>query len=519
MVGKMIRLEEGTVDEGLAWPGRRGLPPLLPNTPALPPELIPAAIRSWLVDVAERAQVPLEFVAVPAIVGLGSLIGRKVGIRPKSRDDWTVVPNLWGVIVGRPSTMKSPAIAEAIKPILRLAHEAEEAFKTDKAESEAAAQVLKLRIDTLQGDLKKSLKDGNDISAQQSALAALNAQLDEAAAHERRYVVNDSTVEKIGELLNQNPNGLLLARDELSGWLRALDKSGREGDREFYLEAWNGNGRFTYDRIGRGTLHIDALTLSILGTIQPGKLSKYVSGALQYGGGDDGLLQRFQLVVWSDTSAEWKNEDRWPDQQAKDRAFAVFRALDTFDAGSVGACQQDEEIPTLHFAPDAQELFDAWRLKLETRLRSPEMAGAPAFESHLAKYRSLMPSLALIFHLIEVTDGAGSVVSLDAARLAATWCEFLEAHARRIYAPELQTAVHAAHALAEHIKSGHIESGNAVRDIYRSQWSELATVDAVHAGLDELARANWVRIETRQTGNGRPTEVVVLHPELAQRAA
>ena len=37
-----------------------------------------------------------------------------------------------------------------------------------------------------------------------------------AAPAEKRYLVNDTTVEKLGELLNHNPNGLLLFRDELS---------------------------------------------------------------------------------------------------------------------------------------------------------------------------------------------------------------------------------------------------------------------------------------------------------------
>ncbi len=67
--------------------------------------------------------------------------------------------------------------------------------------------------------------------------------------------MHDTTVEKLGELLNQNPRGLLLMRDELSGLLRTLDKPGREGDREFFLEGWNGTGSYTYDRISRGTTH------------------------------------------------------------------------------------------------------------------------------------------------------------------------------------------------------------------------------------------------------------------------
>lgn len=38
-----------------------------------------------------------------------------------------------------------------------------------------------------------------------------------------RIVVNDTTVEKLGELLNENPRGLLLIRDELPGFLARLE--------------------------------------------------------------------------------------------------------------------------------------------------------------------------------------------------------------------------------------------------------------------------------------------------------
>ena len=63
----------------------------------------------------------------------------------------------------------------------------------------------------------------------------------------RRYEVNDSTIEKLGELLAQNPNGLLLVRDELSGFLRSLDDENKAGDRQAYLEMWDGKGELTYE--------------------------------------------------------------------------------------------------------------------------------------------------------------------------------------------------------------------------------------------------------------------------------
>ena len=113
---------------------------------------------------------------------------------------------------------------------------------------------------------------------------------------ERRYVVNDSTVEKLGELLNENPNGVLLFRDELSGWLRTMDREGHENDRAFFCESWNGTGSYVYDRIGRGTVYIPAACLSLLGGIQPGPLQGYLQEVFGRGATDNGLIQRFQLM-------------------------------------------------------------------------------------------------------------------------------------------------------------------------------------------------------------------------------
>lgn len=112
----------------------------------------------------------------------------------------------------------------------------------------------------------------------------------------QRYKVNDPTVEKFGELLNENPNGLLVIRDEITALLKHLDKAEHSADRAFYLEAWNGNQSFTYDRIGRGTVDITALTLSVIGGIQPAVIKPYITNATNGGSSDDGLLQRFQLL-------------------------------------------------------------------------------------------------------------------------------------------------------------------------------------------------------------------------------
>jgi hypothetical protein len=392
------------------WPAPQQIPSGLPPVPAFDGRLLPGALAPWVADIAERAQCPPDFVAVGALVAAAAVIGRQVAIRPKRADDWTVIPNLWGLAIGRPGLMKSAALAEALKPLQSLISDARIAYERERVAHRFRRAAHRAREQALTRRLRQAFEQDEPTAELRYAFEVPEA----PAPGERRYVVNDATVEKLGELLNQNPNGLLLFRDELSGFLRLMDRPGHENDRAFYCEAWNGSGAYVYDRLGRGTLRIEAACVSLLGGIQPGPLYAYLHETFA-GGGDDGLIQRFQLAVCPDPPPRWRNVDRWPDADARTRAFALYRQLATLDLAAIDAEElTPAERPFLRFAPDAQALFDAWRAALEAKLRSDD--DHPVVISHLAKYRSLMPSLALIVHLIDGLDrGTRGPVSRAAA--------------------------------------------------------------------------------------------------------
>src|SRR5712671_5044743 len=383
------------------WPEPRPVPQGRPPVPPFSLALLPAALAPWVADIGDRIQCPPDFVAVGAMVAAAAVIGRQIAIRPKRQDDWAVVPTLWGVAVGAPGSLKSPALAEALRPLRRLITDAQARDEEHRLAQRIRVAEQKAR----RHDLARRLRGA---VANQEPPEALQEPVEPARRDpppvELRYLVNDTTVEKLGELLNQNPNGLLLFRDELSGFLRLMARPGHENDRGFYCEAWNGTGAHTYDRLGRGTLRIEAACVSVLGGIQPGPLAAYLHETFA-GGGDDGLLPRFQLAVFPDPPPRWRNIDRWPDAEARARAFAIYRQLATLDLAALGAEElTPAERPFLRFAPEAQGRFDAWRGALEATLRRED--DHPVLLSHLAKYRSLMPSLALIVHLIDAVDRA-----------------------------------------------------------------------------------------------------------------
>ncbi|MRR56377.1 MAG: DUF3987 domain-containing protein [Deltaproteobacteria bacterium] len=497
---------------GDEWPEPLPLPEGLPPVKLLEPEMLPVPFRAWLMDIADRMQTPPDFSAAAAIVALGSVIGRGCGIYPKRHDDWLVVPNLWGAVVGRPSMMKTPAVSEGQRPLVRLETEAREEYQGTAKAFELDAEIMKITKAAHAEELKRALKKG-DTGAVEAARGKL-ATLESNAPNRRRFQTQDGTTEKIGELLIENPRGALVNRDELIGWFRSLDKDGREGDRSFYLEAWNGNRSFTYDRIGRGTLDIPALCVSVFGAMTPGPLSTYVYQANRGGIGDDGLLQRFQVFVWPDAPTEWKNVDRFPDTKQKNRAWEIFKKL----SGDIPGAQQTEgaDIPALRFSPGGQDVFNNWRHELETRLNGNHGL-PPSLESHLTKYRKLMPSLALIFHLAAVADGLtpGPVTEVSAV-LAAAWCQYLESHAMRIYGAATMPGMEAARELVRHIRRGAIKTGATVREIWRHQWARLTTPEEVRAGLEVLEQYDWLSLEKTapKEKGGRPSEIVRLNPRI-----
>jgi len=503
-----IQKEQGPITR--PWPTPLPLPDGLHPVKPLEPEMLPVSLRGWMMDISDRMQIPPDFSAAAAVVALGSVIGRGCGIYPKRRDDWLVIPNLYGAVVGRPSLMKTPAVSEAQRHLVRLETESREEYQAAAKDFEIDQEIVKITRAAHAEELKRAVKKGDDeaIEAAREKLATLGS--DEPTR--RRFQTQDGTTEKLGELLIENPRGLLINRDELIGWFRALDRDGREGDRAFYLEAWNGTRAFTYDRIGRGTLDIPALCISVFGAMTPGPLSTYVYQANRGGVGDDGLLQRFQVFVWPDAPSQWKNVDRFPDTTEKNRAWEIFKAL----SGEIpGAVKEDEaDIPALRFSPGGQDVFDTWRHDLETRLRG-DHGLPPSLESHLTKYRKLMPSLALIFHLAAVADGSTpGPVSEVSAVLAAAWCQYLESHAMRIYGAATMPGMESAREIVKHIRRGAIKTGATVREIWRHQWTRLTTPEEVKAALEVLIEYDWLVVDkTSPTGKGgRPSEIIRLNP-------
>ncbi|EJF87273.1 hypothetical protein MCY_00397 [Bartonella rattimassiliensis 15908] len=313
---------------------------------------MPLTLSHYVYDIADCQQSPLDFVVVAALYVLVTVIGNGVHIAPKQHDDWIVVPNLWGALIGQSSTFKTPAMKAALAPISCLQKEWYKDWLKQKEKQEIEEKLETLDKREKERQANKAIRKGEC----EIARALLYETLSKDKAHDddvSRFIVNDVTVEKFGELLKENPRGLLMVRDELAGFLANLERKEYQTDRSFYLTAFNGDDQFTYDRIERGTIFIPHVTLSMIGGIQPSRIIPLIQ-AIQRGINDDGLLQRFQMIIWPDDNKEWQVIDRPPNQEAWQKYEGVFRSFRDKRLGS------PEHPMIMRFSPKAQVKFYEW---------------------------------------------------------------------------------------------------------------------------------------------------------------
>lgn len=467
------------------WPDPIPLAPSLLPVPAFKPAFLPPKLRAWAGDIADRNSVPLDFAGIPAIVQAGSLIGRKVGLKPEKFIDWIAPANLWGCIIAPAGFMKTPTIAEVLKPLSALEAQAHKANAAALFQHEVECETA-----------RKGTDGGKAMPPDKPKL--------------KRHIVNNSTVEALGVILSDNPNGVLVHSDELLTLFAKLQRADAETERGFYLSGWSGDQGYSFDRITRGQTRIEAVTLSLLGSTQPSIMRRFVrEGIASY---DDGMTQRLQLAVWPDFSGKWKPCEHYANTAHRVTAWECLHGLADLSPEAVGAVHgkfdDGSGIPYLSFSEDAQTMWNDWRLDLENRIQRPDDL-TPAIVSHLSKFRGLVARLALIYHLCG--DGAGDV-SLDAICNAIDFAAHLESHAMRIYHAAQNSGIDAAGLLLSRIKRGHLADGFTARKIKQRDWSGLNNSAIVDEAIETLIDHNClIEMPIVQTG-GKPLVTYQINP-------
>lgn len=260
-----------------------------------PVTVFPSPISDYIQAAADAIGCDPSFIALPMLACLAQAIGNKRVIRLKHT--WQEPPNIWAGIIGNSGTHKTPALQAATKFLHQLQSEA----LAEHSENLSTYEIEFAQYEKEFSQWKRKKSDEQPPWKPEEPKCT-------------RFITSDCTIEALASLLAEQFDGLLVFRDELSGWFNGIAeyKGGKGSDLGHWLACWSSKPLIV-DRKTGTTKHINVprASVNLVGGIQPGIMRSVIGREhLQ-----DGLCARLLFampdskpVVWSEAIVAPENE-------------------------------------------------------------------------------------------------------------------------------------------------------------------------------------------------------------------
>jgi len=453
-----------------------------------PTYALPEPIRGFVRAGAKAIQCDPSFIALPMLTVLGAAIGNTRALRLYR--GWEVPPIIWTAIVGESGTAKTPAFKLVMRPIRERQRKALERHAEAMRQHEADLAHYEKALAEWKRDKKTTDEPPTKPESPQA----------------KRFIVSDTTVEALAPLLLANPRGLLLARDELAGWIGSFDRyaSGKGGaDAAHWLSMHNGESVVVDRKTGNPrTIYVPMASVSICGGIQPTILHR----ALGIEHRESGLAARLLLTCPPRKPKQWTEADIDPTAEAE-----IARLVDRLYELQPTIGDDDEQRPVVVcLTPDAKAAWKAYynaHAKEQIDLASELSAAWSKLEEYAAR-------LALVVHFArwaayDPTLQSADAVDAESMAAGVKLAQWFKGEARRVYSLLSESDDDRdQRRLIEWIerKGGSVTT----RDVQQGHRRYQAAQEA-EAVLNELAKAGCGRWEPTPSGRrGQPTRRFVL---------
>ena len=260
----------------VAWCDPQPLPSAPPVLP-FPLDTIPKVMADYYREAALALNVPVDYVAVPGLTLAGAAVGRARATSLK--DDYCEYACLWSVVIAPPGATKSSALNMARAPM-----NFAEAKWLD--EHRRSMSIFDVEMDRYNIAVKEWRKDGVGEPPQKPVRPTL-----------RQAFLDNFTAESAARVLNENPRGIVVIKDELIGFVRSMGqyKGGKGDDKQFFLSAWAGQlGKVSRSKDHEsGPLYIPNPFVAITGMMVPDSLPELRGENFKGVSQSDGFIDRF----------------------------------------------------------------------------------------------------------------------------------------------------------------------------------------------------------------------------------
>ena len=452
-----------------------------------PTELLPEPLKPFIVEVAKSIGREDAFIALPILTAFGAAIGTSYCVEVKK--GWQEHPIIWSGIIGDSGTKKTPAIKLATSTFHGYQKSAHKEYLKELKEYE----IKKMHYDVEFSAWKSKAKSEPSVQSEPP--------IEPMRPLQKRYVVVDTTVEAIIEILSANPRGLLMVRDELAGFMTGMNqyKGNKGSDQEQLLEMHSG-GTIYVDRKTAQRLQVDTAALSITGGIQLPIMQKVMTEE-QF---NNGLMARFLLACPPCPPCEWTEEQ--VSDGLKNRVRQVME-------GIYNLTPLQDGTPTVVCLSESARAL--WKDFYNLHNIAISKESTSDMKAVLSKLEAYVLRFALIIHCVKWVNDRSSVDQLTIGResleSAIGLAQWFEQETRRIYTLLGKSRVGRDERLAmKWIQENEVDGYVTVRDFYRSR--NVSKDEALNI-LSQLQILGFGTVEygKMNESGGKPSELFVLH--------
>jgi hypothetical protein len=447
-------------------PAKKTKPRLLPRYQPFPLTALAEPLRSFTAETASALGCDPSFVALPALAATAACVGNSRVIKLKK--GWSEPSVVWTVIVGDSGTLKTPAYTKAVRHLFSIQETLRGEY--DVAHRTWAEQVRDYRA--------RSRRAGGNRSR-------LGPPPGEPPY--RQIVSSDITIEQLAAALEANPHGILVARDELAGWLGSFRQyKGRDGGSDLpnWLEIFRA-GTINVDRKTGDQRHffVRRAAVSITGSIQPRTLAKAFTEEFLESGGAARILPAMppkKPKTWSALEIHVDTESAYHDLLDKMRSLGFRQVAGRANVPNVLKLNADAQALWIDFV-------NSWGIE-QAQFEGEMAAVYSKLEAYAARF-------AMLYHIadhLRLGKDDLTPVGVEAVKAGIALSQWFAREAQRIYALLGESDEQRdARRLVEFIQSrgGRI----SVRALQRSHTHRYRDRGDAQAALDALVQAGMAK--------------------------
>ena len=463
-----------------------------------PCDTFPKLLQNYIVESAAALNIDPAYVGPFTLAAVASAVGSAFWI--ELRRGWKEPAIIWPVIVAASGSGKSPGLSAAIEPLRILQNESDRQYKKEAADHETEQAIY-------QADFAKWKHERHKNPQAQPPEKPVSPMV-------KTYLADDTTPEALVEIVEENPFGICLPKDELAGWIGSFDayRGGKVSkDLAFWLSMHNGQPCRINRKTGKKLAVASTPNVNVCGGIQIGMLRKILTENEHYF--DSGLAARLLFAMPPDRPQYWTEA-----VVADSTRFLYQGIIKTIIGMRTGdEFLRPDEKPLDPSVPCIVTLSDsAKRLFAEfcnTSADERARMNSEAQKAFWPKLTGYAARIALVFHVVKWMDGATAdrqIVDAETMESAIRLTQWFKRESLRIVETVRGEAAQVdmeARAILDAIRRNGGEI--TVRELRQGVWMFRGTggTERIEKKLREMTSTGQLSVSYQQGEHGRGKEI------------